>query len=207
MDKEELLIKNWQRRNIYGAICKNKKEAVDKVLELVPKSAPVGLSGSMTLEALDIASILEGRGNTVFNQNKAGITKEERLKLREKGVNADYFLTSANAISCDGKLVFFSAYGTRTAGIANAKNVIVICATDKIVDNIDLAIKRAREYATPLNCKRLNWQTPCVGDGLCKEKICLFPEYNRMCCQILIIEAEIFQDRLKVILVQERLGF
>lgn len=201
------MIKNWQKRNIQGLFCKTREEAIAKVLEFIPKDASVGLSGSMTLEELSLPGILEERGNKVFNQNKSGIAKEEKFVLRQKGVSADYYLASANALSLEGELVFFSAYGARTAGIANARNVIVICATDKIVDNINEAVKRAREYVTPLNCKRLGWKTPCLKDGVCKDKICLLPEYNRMCCQILIIEAEALENRLKVILIPERLGF
>jgi hypothetical protein len=33
------------------------------------------------------------------------------------------------------------------------------------------------------------------------------PEYRRMCCQVLIIEAEAGPGRLAVILVGEKLGF
>ncbi|MBU3958929.1 MAG: lactate utilization protein, partial [Candidatus Omnitrophica bacterium] len=151
---------------------------------------------------------LESRGNKVFNQYKAGISQDENLRFRREGAGADYYLTSANAISEKGELVFFSGYGNRIAGISYAKNVIVAAGINKITTNLDEAIKRAREYATPLNCKRLNnWNTPCLKDGICRQEICFSPEYKRMCCQILIIEAEVILDRLKVILVGENLGF
>ncbi len=201
------LIKNWQRRNITGLYCENKAQAADKILEIIPQTASIGISGSVTLDQLGIVKRLEGRGNQVFNQYKPGISREENLELRKKGSLADYYLTSANALSEKGELVFFSGYGNRPAGISYAKNVIVVCGINKITPNLEEAIKRAREYATPLNCKRLNWNTPCFKDGICRKEICLFPEYKRMCCQILIIEAEVTADRLKVILVGENLGF
>lgn len=208
MDKRiNSLISNWQKRNIQGLYCENKSEAVDKMLEIIPQSATVGISGSVTLDQLGIVKRLEARGNKVFNQYKAGITREENLELRKLGSQADYYLASANAISEKGELVFFSGYGNRIAGVSYAKNVIIVCGINKITANLDEAIKRAREYATPLNCKRLNWNTPCFKDGICRQEICLFPDYKRMCCQILIIEAEIISDRLKVILVGENLGF
>lgn len=176
-------------------------------MELVPLSASVGLSGSQTLEQLGVAKLLEARGNKVFNQYKPGITREESLALRKLGVQADFYLTSANAISEKGELVFFSAYGNRTAGISFANNVIVACGVNKIVADIDEAMKRAREYATPLNCKRLNWSSACLKDGVCREEVCVFPENKRMCCQILVIEAEVSPERLKVVLVGEKLGY
>jgi len=201
------LIKNWQKRNILGLYCENKEQATDKILEIISHSASIGISGSVTLDQLGIVKRLEGRGNPVFNQYKSGISREENLDLRMRSAQADYYLTSANAISEKGELVFFSGYGNRPAGISNAKNVIVVCGINKITLNLEEAIKRSREYATPLNCKRLNWNTPCFKDGICRKEICLFPEYKRMCCQILIIEAEVMPDRLKVVLVGESLGF
>jgi len=201
------LIKNWQKRNILGIYCDSKVQAADKILEIIAPSASVGISGSQTLEQLGIVKRLQARGNKVFNQYKAGISRDENLELRRQGAQADYYLASANAISLKGELVFYSGYGNRTAGISYAKNLIVVCGINKLTPNVDEALKRAREYATPLNCKRLNWSTPCFKDGICRKEICLFPEYKRMCCQVLIIEAEVTADRLKVVLVGEELGF
>lgn len=201
------LIENWQKRNIQGLYCADKEDAKNKILELIPQSATVGISGSVTLDQLGIAKALESRGYKIFNQYKDGVTRQESLGLRRNGAAADYYLASANAVSRTGELVFFSAYGNRIAGISYARNVIIVCGVNKIVSSLKEAIKRAREYVTPLNCKRLNYNSACLDDGVCKENICLFPEYKRMCCQILIIEAEIAPDRLKVILVGEKLGF
>lgn len=201
------LVKNWQKKNIAGFYCRDKNEAVDKVLKMIPLNATIGMSGSLTLDQLKIIEKLAARGNKVINQYQAGLSKEESFNLRRQSVLADYYLVSANAVSEEGEMVFFSAYGNRTAGISYAKNCLVICGINKITPNLSEALKRARELAAPLNCKRLNWDTPCFKDGVCKKDICLFPEYKRMCCQILIIEAEAIQDRLKVILVGEELGF
>lgn len=201
------LIKNWQKRNIAGSYCNNKQEAIVKLLEIIPKAASIGISGSVTLDELGVVKNLEARGNKVFNQYQSGLSRGESLELRKQGALADYYLASANAVSETGELVFFSGYGNRTAGISYAKNVIIVCGINKITKNLNDALKRAREYATPLNCKRLGWNTPCFKDGICRQDLCLFPEYKRMCCQILIIEAEVTPDRLKVILIGENLGF
>lgn len=184
------LIKNWQKRNILGFYCDTKEQAVDKILEIIPQTATVGISGSVTLDELGIVRLLQARHTKVFNQYKSGITREESLELRRQGSLADYYLASANAISEKGELVFLSAYGNRTAGISDTKNVIIVCGVNKLTANIDAALKRAKEYAMPLNYKRLNWDASRI-----------------MCCQVLIIEAEVTPERLKVILVGENLGF
>jgi len=208
MDKRiAALIENWRRRNIQGAYCADKQEAVNKILRLIPTAASIGLSGSVTLDQLGLVQRLEARGSKVFNQYQPGLTRQESLQIRKYGAQADYYLSGVNAISQKGQLVFFSAYGNRTSGISYAKNVIVAAGINKITPDIEQALKRARQQATPLNCKRLNYKSPCLADGICHEDICLFPEYQRMCCQILIIEAEVSLGRLKVVLINEELGF
>lgn len=209
IDKSSIdsLINIWQKRNISGVYCSNKQEAVERILEMVPQTASIGICGSVTLSQLDIVSQLELRGSRVFNQYRKGITREESLELRQQGSTADYYLASANAVCETGELIFLSAYGNRTAGISNAKKVIVVCGMNKISRDVNMGLKRAREYATVLNCRRLGWNTPCVSDNRCHSEICFPPEYKRMCCQVLIIEAEVNPDRLRVILVGEELGF
>ena len=208
MDKKiGLLLSNWQKKNIEGFFCPDRAAALAKVLELVSRNASIGISGSATLNELNLVQLLEERGNKVFNQYKPGLTRGESMELRRQGSLADYYLASANAISQNGEMVFFSAYGNRISGISSSKTAIIICGINKITANLELAIKRAREYTTPLNCKRLNWQSACFSDGVCHNDICASPEYKRMCCQLLIIEAEAIPGRLKVILVGEKLGF
>ncbi|MDD5246567.1 MAG: lactate utilization protein [Candidatus Omnitrophica bacterium] len=201
------LIKRWQKRNIRAVYCRGRKEAVEKILQEIPLSAAIGLSGSLTLSELKLVEKLKERGNKIYDQNQPGLSREESLALRKQGSLADYYLVSPNAISENGELVFFSAYGNRTAGVAYADKLIVVSGTNKIAADLAQAVKRARELATPLNCKRLGWQTPCLDDGICREEACRFPEYKRMCCQVLIIEAEIIPERIKVFLVDEELGF
>lgn len=208
MDKKIAdLFENLRKRNISGFYCDDNKQAADKILEIIPVSSSIGISGSLTLDQIAVVKRLSARGNKFFDQYKTGISREESLDLRRQGAQADYYLASANAISEAGELVFFSAYGNRTAGISYGKNVIVVCGTNKLVKDIDTALKRAREYAAPLNCKRLNWNSPCFKDGLCRKEICFPPDYKRMCCQILIIEGEVLPDRLRMVLVGEELGF
>ncbi|MDD5281398.1 MAG: lactate utilization protein [Candidatus Omnitrophica bacterium] len=201
------LIASLKRRNIDGIYVDSKDEARERIKQLILKSATVGVSGSRTLDELGIVALLEASDYEVFNQYRPGISREQSLQMRNLGSHADYFLTSCNAISEDGELVFFSGYGHRTSGIANSDNVIVVCGLNKIVLNLDQALKRSREHATVLNCKRLDWKSACLADGLCHKDICLAPEYKRMCCQVLVIESEINPERLKVIIVGEELGF
>jgi len=207
MKKIEELIENFKKRNIESYSFLTKDIVKEKILELIPKNASIGFSGSMTLETMGLIKILEERGNRVFNPYQAGLSRGESLEIRKQGSGADYFLASPNAVSQSGELVFLSAYGNRIAGVSYAANVILVAGKNKITPNLSEALKRARNLATPLNCKRLNWASACSQDGICHDEVCFAPQYKRMCCQMLIIESEIVLGRLKIFLVGEDLGF
>lgn len=207
-EKSRLLIEAFWARNISAIYCENKPEALAKLLEIIPESANIGVSGSLTLKEIGLISALEARGSKVFNQNKDGLSREQNLDMRQRGAGADYYLASPNAVAQSGELVFFSAWGNRTAGVANAKNLIAVFGINKICPDLASALKRAREYATPLNCERLKWGSYCRdNDSQCRQDLCLFPKYKRMCCQILVIEAEAASGRLQAVIVGEKLGF
>ncbi len=201
------LLDNWKKRNIEGIYCPDVNRAHTTILERIPETSSIGFCGSQTLEQLEIIEMLQSRGNNVMNQYNPDLSRDESMRVRKLGTQADYYLCSANAIALSGELVFFSAYGHRTAGIAAAEHVIVVCGINKITESRAAALKRAREYATPINVKRLRWDTPCFKDGKCHNEICLFPDYNRMCCQVLVIEGEVDPERMTVVLVGEELGF
>jgi len=201
------VIAELEKRNIRPYYCESKDEVTNKVLSLLTPGASIGIAGSMTLKEINLVDTLEKNGYNVFNQYRFGLSKEESLRLRREGTYADFYFSSVNAITLAGELVVFNAYGNRVAGIAYAKKTILIAGANKIVPTLQEAISRVRNYVTPINCKRLGMRTPCADDGLCKSDICYPPDYERNCCQILIIESEWTKDRLHLILVAESLGY
>ena len=201
------LIANWQKRNIKGLYCATREEATAAVLDHIPQQGRVGFSGSQTLEQLGLVKRLQARGSMVYDPYASGLSQEEAQAIRREASQAEYYLASPNAISEKGELVFFSAWGNRTAGIAYAGHMVAVAGVNKVVPSLEEALNRAREYSTPLNCKRLSWNTPCFKDGICRQEICFSPEYRRMCCQILVVEAEAAAGRLQVVLVGDTLGF
>ena len=81
--------------------------------------------------------------------------------------------------------------------------VIIICGVNKIVKDLDAAIKRNRELAAPMNTKRLNKKTPCAKVGYCMD--CRSPE--RICNEYTLIKKQRDKDRIHVIFLNENLGF
>ena len=64
-------------------------------------------------------------------------------------------------------------------------------------------MSRAKNEAAPINAQRFGIQTPCVKNGTCSD--CKSPEC--ICCQILITRFSKIPKRIKVILVNDELGF
>ncbi len=194
------------KRNIDAECLESAEAAVERAAELIAVNATVGLSGSKTLEQLGLVNRLEKEGRTVINQYKAGLSPEESLRLRNEGASADYFLTSVNAITLQGELLIQSCLGHRVAGVAMANKVIIIAGAQKIVKDISEGLDRTRNYVAPMNCKRLNRKTLCLETGWCDKEACNNSEYERICCQTLIIESEAQKGRIQLLLIPEELG-
>ena len=196
-----------KQRNISAVYVETLSQARELMFSMIPGEATVGFSGSVTLQEMGIVAALEARGTAVYNPYAPHLSRPESLVVRRQGAQAGYFLASANAIAQTGELVFFSAFGNRTAGVAYANRVIIACGRNKIVPTREAALARAREVATPQNVRRLGWQTPCAGDSVCRSEQCVYPDVKRMCGQILVIEGEVDPERIRVIIIGEKAGF
>ena len=94
--------------------------------------------------------------------------------------------------------------GNRVSAIANGpRNVVMIVGTNKVVKDVENAVSRARNEAAPINAQRFGLDTPCAKTGTCFD--CKSPD--TICCQFLITRFSKIAKRIKVILVNEDLGF
>ncbi len=121
-----------------------------------------------------------------------------------KAYDADFFLASANAMTQDGVIVNIDGNSNRVSAIAQGpKHVLFIVGMNKICDDVDGAMKRARNVAAPINAQRFGLSTPCSKTGTCMD--CKSPD--TICCQFLITRYSRHEDRIHVILVNDNLGF
>ena len=97
--------------------------------------------------------------------------------------DADFFLASANAMTEDGVIINIDGNANRVSAIAQGpRHVIFIVGMNKICDDVDGALKRARNVAAPINAQRFGLNTPCTKTGSCMD--CKTPD--TICCQFLI---------------------
>jgi L-lactate utilization protein LutB len=181
------------------------REAGEEVLKRIPREATVGFGGSVTLRQMGLVEALERRGNEVFNHWKEGLSKEDRAVVAKKQQSADFFVTSTNALTVDGKLVNVDASGNRvTSMIFGPGKVIVVTGVNKIVGNLNQAMARIKKSVAPQNCRRRKDPTPCAEDLVCHD--CDTPA--RLCRVTTIIERKPWGIKeFTVILVGEELGY
>ena len=117
--------------------------------------------------------------------------------------DADVFLSGANAITNDGVMVNIDGNSNRVSAIAQGpKKVVFIVGMNKVCDDIDGAMKRARNVAAPINAQRFGLDTPCNKVGRCMD----CKSMDTICCQFLITRFSRHAGRIHVILVNDALG-
>ncbi len=199
----EQIIKNLKTRNMEGYYAETKEEALKKALELIPEGASVAWGGSVSIQEIGLKEAV-CKGNYKECNREEAKTPEEKRKIELATYDADYFLTSANALSEDGVIVNIDGNANRVSAIAyGPRNVLMIVGMNKIVKNAETALSRARNEAAPINAQRFGLSTPCSKTGACFD--CKNPD--TICCQFLITRYSKHAGRIKVILVNEDLGF
>lgn len=197
------MISSLEKRNFEAYYCETAKDALSKAMDLIPEGCSVSWGGSVTIREMGLTKALHEGNYTVIDRD-LGKNPEEVYDLHRQGLMADFFLTSANAISEEGVLVNVDGNGNRVAALSfGPRNVIVVCGMNKVAQDVPSAISRARSYAAPINSMRFMGNTPCATTGKCHN--CTSPE--SICAQILITRMCKPAKRIKVILVGEEMGF
>ena len=180
---------------------KNKDEALTLAKTFIKPNMSVGLGGSVSVQQIGLLEYLVNKKDIVLhNQYEAGISMEENIERRRKGVVSDIYVTSVNAITRDGKLVNADGSGNRVAAFSyGPKNLLVIAGINKIVEDLEAGFKRVMEVAAPKNIERINNVAIKMG----KE-----PRYNldNIANKFSWVKAD-DKDRIIIVLVDEELGY
>jgi len=208
--KIQKLIKRLGENNIPACYVKTKKQAFGKVMSMIPEGSVVGLGDSLTLRQIGVVDALAEGNYTFLNPWKPGTSVEESIKLKKEALTSDVFVTGTNALTLDGKIVNVDGHGNRVAAMLFGPNkVIIVVGINKIVKNLEQALKRIRDKASPANVKRhqeFDPMPPCGITGLCND--CSSPW--RICNKTVIIERQYDNNKYKpiitVVIVGEELG-
>lgn len=200
----ERTINSLEKHNISGFFVKDENELLQKIKELIKEDSIVGVGDSMTLFATGVIDLLRNGKYHFLDKYKEGLTREEKDQLYRNNFNADTFLSSTNALTEEGELFNIDGNGSRVAPmIYGPRQVIIVAGINKLVKNMEEAEKRVRNYAAPMDAKRLNKKTPCVSLGYCVD--CKSEE--RICNSFVSIKRQFVKGRIKVIIVGKELGY
>lgn len=181
--------------NIEVEVVASKEEAAEMIRKSILDGASVMTGGSTTLDQIGFTELLKSGSHPWKNLKEEMLAEKDEKRqneLRKYSVLADYFLGSVHAVTEEGKVLIASATGSQLPAYAfSSDHVIWIVGTQKIVKNLEDAMRRLNEYVFPLEDARAK----SVG----------YP--GSMIGKIMIVEKEYVPGRLKLIFVKEKLGF
>ncbi len=194
------VIKGLESRQMSGYWAADKEEALKLALELIPEGSSVTMGGAMSAHEIGLVEALKKGNYNFIDRDEADDPRAAMLAAYD----ADVFLSSVNAMTQDGILINIDGNANRVSAIAQGpRKVVFIVGMNKVCDDLDGAMKRARNVAAPINAQRFEINTPCKKTGKCMD--CKSPD--TICCQFLITRFERHPGRAHVILVNDALGF
>jgi hypothetical protein len=193
-----------KRNNIKGTVLPSRNDLLTFLDRQISDGAVVGVGDSMTLESCGVYDYLRNRNLVFLDKYSETLSRSQKRELYLKNFDADFFLSSANAISAEGKIYNLDGNGSRVAPIIyGPRKVFLVCGINKIVASEEKAFERIKQIAAPLDAKRLQKKTPCSITGKCSD--CHSPD--RICNYHSIIQGQFDADRISVIFIEEQLGY
>ena len=189
-------------------VADNTEDAKKIVLEqIIPRTGAKSVywGGSIKLVSTGLYDVLkESTDMEVLDTYDKKLSAEESFERRRQSLLVDLFLAGTNAVTEIGQLVNLDMIGNRIGGITfGPKNVIILVGRNKITTDLDEAMTRIKDYAAPVNTMRLDKKTPCAKTSYCEE--CKSPD--RICNSWVITEKSFPKGRVKVVLINQDLGF
>lgn len=182
-----------RERNFEVVIVDDGAAAKAAVLSRIPDGAEVHSAKSKTLEDAGIFAELMGSDKYDFLRKRlfAMDRKTQGREMRKLGAAPDHMLGSVNALTEAGQLVAVSATGGQMGPYSAASGqLILVVGSQKIVPDLDAALRRIREHVFPYEDARLREQMG-VGTAIAR---------------ILIIERDYVPGHTTVVLVRQPIG-
>ncbi len=209
----EVLLSNLEKEQIEAFFVESKEMARQKVLELIEKKRAisgknekemvVSWGGSVTLDECAIRDAVREKYNAL--DPYAPATPAEQNEAKRQALLSDVFLMGTNALCESGELVNIDGNGNRLGAlIFGPEMVIIVLGKNKIVKDLKSAHARIKSIACPKNAKRLNRKTPCALTGSCGS--CHIGGAT-ICAHTVVTRFSGNKDRIKVVIVNENLGF
>lgn len=191
----KLLENNLTKHGFIVKFFETPEEANDYLCSTI-KNETIGIGGSQTIKQMGLHEKL-AENNTVY-------WHWEDAEL-EKAATANIYMSSVNGLSMNGEIINIDGTANRISSIFYGhKKVYLILGVNKIAENYEAALDRAKNIAAVNNAKRLNRDTPCVKLGKCVD--CL--SKDRICCGLSVLLHKPYGiSEYEVIIINKELGF
>jgi L-lactate utilization protein LutB len=208
-------IENLKKNNMQAFYVESKALVAQKISELLTEGDTVVVGGSISLFECGVIDLLRSGKYRFLDRYEKGLSGEEIEKVFRNSFFADAYICSSNAITENGELYNVDGNSNRVAAICyGPKSVIIVAGYNKIVKDVDEAVRRVKTIAAPANSVRLSVETYCREKGECMSLLsgdagitsgCCSP--TRICCNYVVSAYQRRKDRIKVIIVGEELGY
>ena len=189
----ESVAEKMRARNFEVVIVDDGDQARAEVLRRLPEGAEVHSAKSKTIEDIGVyKELMEGDRydflrKKLFKMDRATQGRE----MRKLGAAPDFELGSVHAVTEAGQMVVTSASGSQMGPYSGAAGqLILVVGSQKIVPDLDTALRRIREHVFPYEDARLREQLN-VGTKIAR---------------ILIMEEDFVPGRTVVVLVRQPVG-
>lgn len=209
----ELIMENLEKNNFKPFFVEKKSDVIPLLKTLINEGETISVGGSVTLNETGVIDFLRNENYSFLDRYEEGLTKDEINDIFRKTFFADTYISSTNAVLESGALYNVDGNSNRVAAIMyGPKSVIIIAGKNKIVKDFNEAVERVKLTAAPLNAARLNRNTYCNAKGVCKAQNAKNPcdgcmSDERICSNFALCGKQIIKDRIKVIIVNENLGY
>lgn len=211
-DDIRLVIENLKKNRFAVHYVESKAEVAPLVREWIPAGSTIATGGSRSLEEAGVMDVIRSGDYVYYDRMDPALTPEQRQEMMQKANTVDYYLCSSNAVTEAGELYNVDGNCNRISALVfGPKSVILVVGINKIVPDLDAAVRRVKTIAAPLNTKRLNSDTYCRHAGVCMGVDGQMTDgcrsAARICCNYLVSGQQRVPDRIRIILVGEALGF
>ena len=179
-----------------------KEQAADYLCDQI-KDTTVGFGGSMTLREMGLYERLCETNTVHWHWQPQGDTTIPQTRMLAR--DTQVYLSSVNGLAETGEIINIDGSGNRVAEtIFGHKKVYFVVGKNKLAEDYDKALWRARNIAAPKNAFRLKTKTPCAEMGdQCYD--CKSPA--RICRALSVLWCAPTGSQYEVVLVKEDLGY
>jgi len=184
--------KGLRERNYVAHVVDTVADARALVRDLLPRDKAIFTANSETLRHSGLlADIDDGEDFVSVRAQLAGIDPADMRRQVTMGATPDVIVGSVHAVTEDGVLVATSASGSQLGPYAaGAEKVIWVVGGQKVVPDLDTALRRVRTYSYPREHAR--WR----AQG-----------FETFMGKTLIMEREYLANRATVVLIRDAIGF